>query len=351
MHDNTRVLIVDDSPLFTDALMDLLGTHPRITVAGIARNGVEALQLVNRLEPDLITMDIHMPMMDGLEAVERIMAERPTPIMVLTADEKSRDQNWCFEALRRGALELMAKPDVDALYEASGAEFCERIRMLACIPVVHHARTRRVVPSMVPPMPGRPDHIPAVVGIVASTGGPSAIAEVLGELPPTYPLPIVIVQHLAAGFAPHLASWLREQSTLEVKIAERGMPLECGVVLVAPEGQHLVVNAGAKVGFVPANDETHCPSGDRLLSSLAGTFQERSIGVVLTGMGKDGSRGLLKVRQARGVTIAQSGDTSVVDGMPRAARENGAAAEVLPLNEIAGSLLRRARSFTLTGRS
>ncbi|MEN9581919.1 MAG: protein-glutamate methylesterase CheB3 [Pseudomonadota bacterium] len=351
MHDNTRVLIVDDSPLFTDALMDLLGSHPRITVVGIARNGVEALQLVKRLEPDLITMDIHMPMMDGLEAVARIMAERPTPIMVLTADEKSRDQSWCFEALRRGALELMAKPDIDALYEAAGAEFCERVRLLACIPVVHHARVRRIVPSMEPPMPGRPDHIPAVVGIVASTGGPSAIAEVLAELPPTFPLPIVIVQHLAAGFAPHLASWLRELCALEVKIAERGMPLESGVILIAPEGHHLVVNPGAKVGFVPGEGDTHCPSGDRLLASIAGTFRDRGIGIVLTGMGRDGARGLLKMKQAGAVTIAQSGETSVVDGMPRAARENGAAAEVSKLSEIAGSLLRRARTFTLMGRS
>lgn len=349
MPKTTRVLIVDDSPLFRDALTELLSRHSEIEVVGTARDGVEALALLHQLKPDLVTMDVHMPNMNGLEAVERIMSESPVPIVVLTADENSRNQSWCFEALRRGALELRSKPDIDAVYDDTGMAFCEHMLLLARVPVVHHPRKRQVVPTVEPPIPHRPAHIPAVVGIVASTGGPAALAEVLGALPANYPLPIVIVQHLAAGFAPHLAQWLNDSCALEVRVATSGALLLPGVVLLAGETRHLIVEAGGRVALVPDSAEQYCPSGDRLLASLARSFRERAVGVVLTGMGKDGAAGLLKVRRVGGITIAQDGPSSVVDGMPRAARESGAAGEVLPLSRIAPALLHRALTFSLPG--
>ncbi len=347
MPDVTRVLLVDDSPLFTDALTEILRRHPDIEVAGIARDGAEAVSLVHRLEPDLVTMDLHMPTMNGLDAVEEIMATKPTPIIVLTADEKSRDQSWCFDALRRGALELAPKPDIDAMFDQAGIEFCERVRMLAKVPVVHHARNRKVVPTLEPPMPGRADHIPAAVGIVASTGGPSALAELLGSLPPNFPLPIAIVQHLADGFTPHLAQWLSDFCLLRIQVASRSTQLEPGVVLLAPEGRHLLIGPHGGADFSLETGHAHCPSGDKLLASLASTFRERAIGIVLTGMGRDGAKGLLKIRNKGGLTLVQSAESCVVNGMPQAARDLGAAQQVLPLNQISTALLQYARDFTL----
>lgn len=340
-------MIVDDSPIFVEALTDALMIDREIHVVGTAEDGATAVRMAEQLRPDIITMDIHMPGLNGLEAIEQIMSSHPTPILVLTADPSSRERHFCFEALSRGALELIEKPELFDADPADRRELCERIRLLASIPLVFHPKQRPPAPRLSSMLPASKTRIPGVLAIAASTGGPSTICEVMRMLPLDFPVGIVVVQHLAPGFSPHFASWLQRSCALRVQVAKDGTPIEPGNIFVAPDDVHLVVEKDGALRLKPASayDSLYCPSADVTFKSIAKRFKQRSIGVVLTGMGSDGAKGLLELRKVGAVTIAQDAATSVVDGMPKAARDLDAAVHVTSLPKLASLILNQAEAL------
>ncbi len=353
----------DDSSLFLDALADALADDPRLMLVATSADGSNAVAKVKLHTPDIITMDVHMPEQDGLSAIEQVMATLPTPIVVLTADPNNSESSFCFEALSRGALEIHPKPSL--LNQRAARGLCDTLCLLSTIAVVAHAsRSRRASrPPHAKPAAGartsrertilnvQPQHQgdkPGVVGIAASTGGPSLLVEILSELPRQTPWPLVLVQHLSNGFIDHFVGWLRMQLALEVQKATDGMDLLPGTLVVAPNDYHMEVDARARTRLRRGTGlESHMPAANVLFHSLAKNFGQRAIGVVLTGMGDDGAQGLLAMRKTGAATIAQQGITCAVDGMPAAARHIGAVGTVLPPHLIAAEikhLLKKAAS-------
>jgi two-component system, chemotaxis family, protein-glutamate methylesterase/glutaminase len=332
----TRVLIVDDSALFEEALREVFAGASDMEVVGAARSGEEAVELCQRLRPELVTMDVVMPGMGGLAAIEVIMAEQPTPILVVTSDPRGPSGDLAFEALRRGALDLMEKPARLPPSADERAALLQRVRLLAKVAVVRHPRgRRRAVHTAAEPAAG------SVVGLVASTGGPAALAQVLGDLPPAFAPPVAVVQHIDATFAASFRAWLERATRRKVCFASEGVVLEPSTVALAPPGAHLVVDGERRAALVAEpRDVPHRPSGDMLLASLARSCGAQAVGVVLTGMGRDGAEGLLAIRRAGGATAAQDDHSSVVAGMPSAAERNGAAERRLALDAIAPWLTR-----------
>lgn len=333
-----RVVIVDDSELFQEAVSAALQVDGDINVVAQSYDGRQALKAVDRHRPDLVVMDIQMPIMDGLEAIERIMAEHPTPILVMTADTRGRDGQLAFEAMRRGALDLVMKPGQPDSQE--DAALRKRVRLLARIPVIRHVRASTTRPAA---KRTRPD--PAAIGvdiiaIVASTGGPGALETILKNLPPSFTTPIVIVQHITDGFTDSLASWLSQATGRTVRTGKPGETLSPSGVYLAPDGHHIRLTSRRRISVTSDPPVTgHRPSGDALLESVGTAYGQRAVGVVLTGMGDDGARGLLAMKKAGGSTIAQDEASSAVFGMPRAAKQIGAVHRVLALDEIAGHLV------------
>ncbi|AKF07304.1 chemotaxis protein CheB [Sandaracinus amylolyticus] len=322
-----RVLVADDSPLCAEALRTVIDADPRMRVVGIAHDGLRAIELAAALRPTVITMDVHMPRLDGLAAIARIRAAQAARILVVTRDDA---RGLAFEAMRRGAADVVRRPHPRQGWSAGEHDdLRRRIVALAQVPMM-------TSPSAPPP---RLRHEVAtsgarveIVGIAASTGGPVAIATVLASLPKTFAAPIVIVQHLAPGLAEGLARWLDDACALRVRLAREGEVLRAGDVRIAPDDVHVAVERGARVRFDrDAAIEGHRPSATRLFSSLASTGA-RAAGVVLSGMGRDGASGLVSLRRAGGVAIAQDEATSTVFGMPRAARDAGA--ETLAIERI-----------------
>lgn len=334
---SVKVLVVDDSELFAHALAARLRREAGIDVVGVARDGRSAVERTAALRPDVVTMDVHMPVMDGLLAVERIMAQTPTPILVLTEDPLGPAGDRTFGALQRGALDVVRKPGPLPWEGEAFAEVVTRIRLLARVPVIRHVGGTRHRWQRRPP-PAR-SAAAQVVGVVASTGGPRAISQILCALPANFPLPIVVVQHLAPGFTTALCDWLDRAAPLSVVEATEGATLQRGAVYVAPADRHLEVDArGVVVLREDAPEAGHRPSGSVLLRSLARSYGRGAIGVILTGMGRDGVDGLAALARVQAPTVVQDAATSVVDGMPRAAREAGLARVVVPLPQIAGVL-------------
>ena len=328
-----RVLVVDDSPTMASALAALLTEDARIEVVGRAGDGQRAVTLARLLRPDVITMDLLMPTLDGPAAIERIMTEAPTRILVVSALAEEGGASLGFEAMRAGALELIAKPVVGSGEELRrwGRKLAESVCLVADIPVV----TRRVRTGPVLPAAGaaRVD----VFALVASTGGPPALAEILAHLPADLGAPLLVAQHMHEGFTPGLVRWLSQLSPLKVEVAREGARFEPGHVYLAPDGHDLSVGAGGSARLARTRGGP-CPSGDLLLESLARVYGWRAGGAVLTGMGEDGARGLLALRQAGGLTLAQDAASSVVFGMPRVALELHAAERTVALGEMAGCI-------------
>jgi len=327
-----RVLVADDSELFRDLLARVVADDPGFEVVAVAADGNAAAGLARALRPDVITMDLHMPDADGFSGIARIMAETPTPILVLTAN---REEAVGFRALSLGALDILEKPQATTDLEEYGQILRSRLRLLAGVKVIRHVRGLRERRPPPPRVAARPDLV--VVG--ASLGGPRALASLLRGLPPGFAAPIAVVQHIADGFTEGLAGWLAAESRLDVREARDGEPLVAGRVLLAPSGRHLVVTGGvARLSDAPPVD-TFKPSVTPLFLSAARHHGARACGVILTGMGRDGAEGLRAIRAAGGTTIAQDEASSAVFGMARAAIELGAVDRVLPLEEIPRALL------------
>src|SRR5574340_31883 len=329
-----RVLIADDSLVAREMLSQILRSDDGIEVIGMATNGQEAVDMVARLRPDLITMDVHMPKMDGLEATERIMAYTPTPILVVSSSVYGEGMGRAFDALAIGALEVIKKPEPKdwAALEAIGRDIIRRVKILARVRVITHIRGRRtpvhgIKPVHEVPLLGRAA-TPQVVAIGSSTGGPSALLSVLGRLKPDFPLPIVIAQHIAEGFVPGLATWLDAGCKLKVVAAEDGKPIAAGTAYLAATGSNMEIDGAATHFARPLPGQLYIPSADTLFDSVARTYGRRAVAVLLTGMGSDGARGLKKLHDMGARTICQDESTSTVWGMPKAAIDLGAAGAV-----------------------
>jgi two-component system chemotaxis response regulator CheB len=331
-----RVLVADDSELFRELLARVVAEDAGFEVAALAADGNAAAALAKSLKPDVVTMDLNMPDADGFSGIARIMAETPTPILVLTAN---REEAVGFRALSLGALDILEKPQATTDLGDYGRLLRSRLRLLAGVKVIRHVRGLRERVAPPPRTAGRADLV--VVG--ASLGGPRALATLLRGLPSSFPAPIAIVQHIADGFTEGLASWLAQESRLLVREARDGDRLAPGRVLVAPTGRHLLVHDGqARLSDGPAVD-TFKPSVTPLFLSAARAYGGRACGVILTGMGRDGAVGLKAIHDAGGPTLAQDEATSVVFGMPRAAIELGAVDRVLPLEELPRALVELTR--------
>jgi two-component system chemotaxis response regulator CheB len=336
-----RVLVAEDSVTFRHLLVEMLRSDPEIEVVGEASNGQEAIDMTRRLQPDVVTMDIHMPVLDGFEATRQIMIETPTPIVIVSGSLDPHDVEFSMHALRAGALALLPKPRGPAAddFERIARRFTETVKSMSQVKVVRHWPPRRPTPVEPPPaVPARETRV-RVLAIAASTGGPTALNRVFSSLRGDLNVPILVVQHMVPEFIEGLASWLNLSAALKVKVAEDGEPLTPGVAYLAPDNQHLGVSASHAVLLSrdPPIDGLR-PSGTFLFASVARVYGPAGAGLILTGMGRDGVEGLRELHSAGGHVIAQDEETSVVFGMPREAIASGCTHSVLPLSQIAGYL-------------
>jgi len=340
----TRVLVVEDSLTVRRHLVAVLSADPSLQVVGEAGNGSEAIALCEQLRPDVVTMDMVLPDVDGLTATEHIMAHCPTPILVVSSSTNRGEIMGTCEALAAGAVDVMEKPRGD---EAAGAwehTFLTTLRLVSRIKVITHPRARlhdygkvhERVGGPALPRPSQPAQRYALAALGASTGGPGAILEVLRGLSLPFPLPVLFVLHIGEPFAAAFAEWLNQQVEMRVSYGRHGELVEAraGEVVMAPAGSHLIVKGG-RLQLTRAEPRHHCrPSVDVLFESVAREYGAAAIGGLLTGMGRDGAEGLLQIRRAGGATLGQDEATSVVYGMPREAQLIGAVERVLPLGAI-----------------
>ncbi len=336
MSEPKRILVCDDSPTYTAGLRRMLNHGPDLRVVETRGDAESAIEALAEVRPDLVTMDVELPGIQGLEAVERIMSTYPVPILVLSSQvDRGKYTRSAFRAA--GALDAVRKDEVDlmAVDSDSATAFRRRARILASSRVIRHPRaTLRAATAA-----RRPTEPLEAIGICASAGGPQALAHVLAALPADFSVPVFVVQHMAEGFTDGFARWLDDNVALPVALAREGSRPSRGV-WVAPEGSHLVLDGQRVVLADRPRDSVYRPSGDRLLESLA-TLGAGAAGVVLTGMGSDGAAGIAALHEAGAATIAQDEVTSSVFGMPKRAAERGAQ-RVLPLDGIAPALARLA---------
>ncbi|MDF2970088.1 MAG: chemotaxis response regulator protein-glutamate methylesterase [Microvirga sp.] len=342
-----RVMVVEDSLVVRQLLVHIIASDPRLVVAAAVSSAEEALREIGRVRPDVISMDIRLPGMDGLEATRRIMAEHPTPIVVIASSIEDSSLKISMNALRAGALTVVEKPvglSSDG-YAAIASTICTQLYIMSQVPVV---RQRSFVPWREAGAPRREPEWsamrPSIMGIAASTGGPPALAKVLGALPPDFPMPILLVQHMGAPFMEGFASWLNGLVSLEVRLAQDQEIPKPGQVYVAPGDRHLLLSSAGtlKLSAEPPLGNQR-PSATMLFQSMAHSLGRRGLGVILTGMGEDGAQGLVELRQAGGYAVAEDESTAVVYGMPAAAARMGGVNVSLPLDLIAPRVLRLAR--------
>jgi len=334
-----RVLVADDSATVREYLAYLLGEEPALEVVGTARDGQEAVEQVERLRPDIVVMDVHMPRMNGFEATRQIMERAPTPIVIVSASISREGVALTFEALRAGALTVVDKPGgpEHPRHAVSARRLVEAVRLMAEVKVVRRwPRRERPAP---PSRSLTDDRKIRLVAIGASTGGPQTVAEILAGLPRDFAVPILVVQHIAPGFTEGLAEWLRQGTSLAVKLAESGESTRPATVYVAPDGVQMGITRDGRIRLTrEAIEDGFCPSASYLFQSVADAYGRSATGILLTGMGRDGAAGLKRLRDAGGTTIAQDEETSVIFGMPGEAIRLGAAEYVLSPRQIATML-------------
>ena len=342
-----RVLVVEDSVTVRRHLCDVLARDPALEVVGEAGDGKQAIHLCQTLRPDVVTMDMMLPVMSGLGATEYIMAHCPTPIVIVSSSTNRGEVFKTYEALAAGAIEVLEKPTGEEAEGEWERRFLGTIKLVSRVRTVTHVRARlgplgqsRPALKAWPVTPAVSRRQYEVVAIGASTGGPGAILEILRALPPDFGLPLLLVLHINEPFAAAFAEWLDGQTAFRVSYAVDGQLLTstCGRVTMAPADSHLVVRNG-RFRLTRDPERHSCrPSVDVLFESLASEYGSATSACLLTGMGRDGAAGLLDIRRAGGLTIAQDEASSVVYGMPREAVLLGAADRVLPLADIGPSI-------------
>jgi two-component system chemotaxis response regulator CheB len=341
-----RVLVVDDSAVQRSMLIDMLESESDLTVIGWAANGQEAIRAAALLKPDVITMDLRMPTMDGLQATRRIMQETPIPIIIVTASI-SRDMHEVVgAAFQAGALAIIAKPKLGAQNTKDMLELRRIVRSMSEIKVIRRwaperIRTPKSAPYVSNGMAAQHTR-PEIVAIGASTGGPKALQEILTQLPADFRLPVLIVQHIAGDFVAPMIDWLKSQCLVPMMVASAGQPLDRPCIYFAPQGRHLRVRGRALALTDESPVRGHRPSATMLFESVAACYGASAIGVLLTGMGDDGASGLRDMKQAGGRTIAQDEASSVVFGMPGVAIGMGIVDHILSPLEIAPMLIKLA---------
>jgi two-component system, chemotaxis family, protein-glutamate methylesterase/glutaminase len=330
-----RVVVAEDSVTVRELLVAMLEAEGDISVVGQASTGAEAIELATKLRPDLITMDIDMPVMSGLEATKEIMVRAPTPIIIVSASARPEAMRRSFDSIRAGALMLLEKPENPGTpqFGARRTQLVTMVRAMADVKVVRrypHDRTQS------PPIPPPPHANVRVVAMAASTGGPVAVQRILSELPRDFPAPILLVQHIGPGFTQGFADWLAGACDLHVRIAQPNETARARYVYLAPDDRHLAVSEGGTIQLRDAPPlDGHRPSANVLFESAAHAFGPAVAAVILTGMGRDGVEGLFAVRQAGGRVLAQDEATCVVYGMPREAVCAGVVDVILPLDQMA----------------
>lgn len=338
-----KVLLVDDSPVALKILGRILSAAPDLHIVGTARNGREGLKLIPELQPDVVCTDLHMPVMEGLEFVKRVMAEYPRPILVVSVSVQEGSQN-IFKLLDEGALDVFAKPrsGIKSDYEKKALELISKVRMLSGVKVFRR-------PGLLPhsekegaagaPISVDGERAVQIIAIGASTGGPQTLERVLSGLPANFPVPLICIQHIGDEFLAGFIEWLASLCRMRIRIAAAGEMPEAGTIYFPRAGQHLEVDGSGQFVY---NDgppyDGHRPSITLMMKSLAGVYKKSVLSVLLTGMGRDGAEGMEAVSRAGGITIAQDEESSIVYGMPKAAIELGAAKYVLSAAQIADVL-------------
>jgi two-component system chemotaxis response regulator CheB len=342
-----RVLIAEDSAVTREYLRWLIDDAEGLEVAGVANDGQQAVELAERLKPDVILMDVHMPQMDGFQATRLIMERHPTPIVMATASSSKAETRGAFEALDAGALVLLDKPPApwDPGHDEAARELLRAVKLMAEVKVVRRW-AERPQPTEAPRFARVRD--PRVIAVGASTGGPQVLSSILAALPGPLSVPLLLVQHISDGFIEGFVDWLGTRTPMEVVLAERGEELRPGTLHVAGSERHMGIEGEGRIVFdagPPVNGFR--PSISHLFDSVASCCGRESVGILLTGMGRDGADGLRRMRDAGALTIAQDEETSVIFGMPGEAVRLNAAVEVLAPERIAGQLwaleLERAR--------
>lgn len=343
-----RVLIAEDSSTLRELLASILSSDPQIEVIGVAKDGVDAVECTKELRPDIVTMDIHMPRMNGFEATKQIMVETPTPIVIVSSTANVREVAVSMQALGVGALTLLPKPmgPGDVAFEERARDFIQTVKAMAQVKVVRRRRETMDVPpvALLSPASAPRQAPPRVVAIAASTGGPAALHRVLADLPGDFPAPVLVVQHISDGFVGGLATWLNSNCALQVKVAEQGEPLLARTVYLAPDERHLGVSKDKMIRLT--NDPPvggFRPSATSLFESVASVYGAGALSVILTGMGSDGVPGLIAAQRAGGLVIAQDEESCVVFGMPGSAISAGVVGATLPLDRIGARLVEATR--------
>ncbi|MGL5064225.1 MAG: chemotaxis response regulator protein-glutamate methylesterase [Microcoleus sp.] len=330
-----KIAIVNDAPIAAEALRRVLVTVPEYEIAWIAVDGAEAVKKCASNTPDLILMDLIMPLMDGVEATRQIMRQSPCAILLVTSSVTS-NAGKVFEAMGYGALDAINTPILGASgnYQTGGIELLKSISKVARLIGKTRSTAKpqnRSIKCVAPPL--------LVIG--SSTGGPQALATLLSGLPANFSFPVAIIQHVDAEFAPGLAEWLSQQTKRPVNVARPDSFLEVGKVTIAATNDHLILQSNLKLKYTkePA-DYPYRPSVDTFFQSIAEHWPGKGVAVLLTGMGKDGAQGLKMLRASGWHTIAQDRETCIVYGMPKAAAELNAAVQILPIDAIASSCTR-----------
>lgn len=332
-----RVLIVEDSAVQREFLRFILEEAGTFEIVGTAADGEEGVALTEQLRPDIVLMDCHMPKLDGIGATRLIMERCPTPVVIASASSTAGEAALTFDAVKSGALAVVNKPPgiTSPDFDRVATELTRTLELMSEIRVVRRwARSAAPAPRPAAPAPTAPPHgadAVRVVAIVGSTGAPGIIAEILAGLAGTAAPPVLIVQHIAEGFVYGLAPWLAKRTGMNVQVAQAGALAEPGSAYLAPDGAHLGIDAAGRIVLAaePDAEDGFRPSGTFLLRSVAASFGANAIGIVLSGMGRDGVAGLVELQRAGGVTVAQDEDSCVVFGMPREAVAAGAATHVL----------------------
>jgi two-component system, chemotaxis family, protein-glutamate methylesterase/glutaminase len=362
-----KLLLVEDSPVATIVLKRIFDAAPEIQVVGTARNGLEALKLIPKLQPEIICTDFHMAEMNGLEFTQEVMKKYPLPILVISASVQADDTQNVFQLLKAGALDVFPKPigGLASDYDGLANELIAKIKILSGVKVfTRHHKPGELKKSEKPvkthQLPSRNSHLtvpnsqlPAakfksqtikLLALGASTGGPQALHSIISQFPANLPVPVICIQHISEGFLQGLVNWLGSESKLPVKIAPFGEFPQPGIVYFPPEKRHLELDSQGRFVYseMPA-EGGHCPSVTVTFKSVANFYGSAAAGVLLTGMGRDGAAGMLAIARLGGLTIAQNEASCVVFGMPKEAIALGAAQHVLPASAIAPLLLAKLR--------